>query len=137
MSEARETLIHYRIARARETLVEADLMAQTGHWNACVNRLYYACFYAVTALLLQHGLSASRHSGVRSLLNRHFVRTGAIATELGLLYGDLFEGRQQGDYHDLVRFEEQQVRPWISQAQHFVARIEDLLQSSSRETGEV
>ena len=42
MSEAREMLIHYRIARARETLVEADLMAQTGHWNACVNRLYYA-----------------------------------------------------------------------------------------------
>jgi len=136
MSEARETLIHYRIARARETLVEADLMAQTGHWNACVNRLYYACFYAVTALLLQHDLSASRHSGVRSLLNRHFVRTGAIATELGLLYGDLFEGRQQGDYHDLVRFEERQVRPWISQAQRFVARIEELLQSSSRETGE-
>src|SRR5262245_50395630 len=25
--------------RARETLVEAELMAQTGHWNACVNRL--------------------------------------------------------------------------------------------------
>jgi len=136
MSEARETLIHYRIARARETLVEADLMAQTGHWNACVNRLYYACFYAVTALLLQHDLSASRHSGVRSLLNRHFVRTGAIATELGLLYGDLFEGRQQGDYHDLVRFEEQQVRPWISQAQRFVARIEVLLQWSPQETGE-
>lgn len=99
-----------------------------------MKRLYYACFYAVTALLLQYGLSAS--SGGRSLLNRHFVRTGAIATELGLLYGDLFEGRQQGYYHDLVRFEEQQVRSWISQAQRFVARIEALLQSSPKETGE-
>lgn len=136
MSEERETLTRYRIERARETLAEADLMAQADHWNACVNRLYYACFYAVTALLLKHSLSASRHSGVRSLLNRHFVRTGAITTELGLLYGDLFEGRQQGDYHDLVRFEEQQVRPWIPQAQRFVARIEELLQLSSKETGE-
>ena len=136
MSEARETLLHYRIERARDTLVEADLMAEAGHWNACVNRLYYACFYAVTALLLQHGLSASRHSGVRSLMNRHFVRTGAIAMELGLLYGDLFEGRQQGDYHDLVRFEEQQVRPWIPAAQRFVACIAELLQSPSKETGE-
>ena len=56
MSEARETLLHYRIERARDTLVEADLMAEAGHWNACVNRLYYVCFYAVTALLLKHGL---------------------------------------------------------------------------------
>ena len=51
MSEERDTLIRYRMERARETLTEADLMAQSGHWNACVNRLYYACFYAVTAFV--------------------------------------------------------------------------------------
>ena len=105
MSEERETLVRYRMERARETLVEADLMAQAGHWNACVNRLYYACLYAATALLLRHNLSATRHAGVRSLLNRHFVRTGTISTGLGMLYGDLFESRQQGDYRDLVRFD--------------------------------
>jgi uncharacterized protein (UPF0332 family) len=120
--------------RARETLVEAELMAQAGHWNACVNRLYYACFYAVTALLLRHNLSASKHAGVRSLLNRHFVRTGTISSNLGMLYRDLFEGRQQGDYQDLVRFAEQAVRPWIPAAHNFVACIEALLQPPAKET---
>jgi uncharacterized protein (UPF0332 family) len=120
--------------RARETLAEAELMAQVGHWNACVNRLYYACFYAVTALLLRHNLSASKHSGVRSLLNRHFVRTGAISSTLGMLYRDLFESRQQGDYQDLVRFAEQEVRPWIPAAHNFVARIAALLQPPAKET---
>ena len=134
MSEEQEALIRYRMDRARETLVEAELMAQAGHWNACVNRLYYACFYAVTALLLRHNLSASRHSGVRSLLNRRFVRAGAISSRLGLLYRDLFESRQQGDYQDLVRFTEQEVRPWIPEAQSFVACIEALLQPPARET---
>ena len=44
MSEEQEALIRYRMDRARETLVEAELMAQTGHWNACVNRPPYAYF---------------------------------------------------------------------------------------------
>jgi uncharacterized protein (UPF0332 family) len=83
VSAERDILMRYRMERARETLVEADLMAQIGHWNSCVNRLYYACFYAVSALLLQHNLSAAKHAGVRSLFNRHFVRPGAIAAALG------------------------------------------------------
>jgi uncharacterized protein (UPF0332 family) len=112
-------------------------MAQAGHWNGCVNRLYYACFYAVTALLLKHNLSAAKHAGVRSLFNRHFVRPGVIAAALGRLYRDLFESRQQGDYQDLVRFEEHQVRPWILEAQRFVARVEELLQPPTAEGRDV
>lgn len=56
-------LIQYRIARAKETLEEAGVLSSSGHWNACVNRLYYACFYAVSALLTKHDLSSSKHSG--------------------------------------------------------------------------
>lgn len=47
-------LIKYRIARASETLAEAKLMAKSGHWNTCINRLYYSCFYSVNALLIKH-----------------------------------------------------------------------------------
>ena len=43
MSGNVDDLINYRIARARETLEEARVLADTGHWNASVNRLYYAC----------------------------------------------------------------------------------------------
>jgi uncharacterized protein (UPF0332 family) len=31
---------------------EARLMIDSGFLNAAVNRLYYACFYAVSAILL-------------------------------------------------------------------------------------
>jgi len=47
-------LIQYRLDRAREAFEEALLMQREEHWNACINRLYYACFYAVTALLLTY-----------------------------------------------------------------------------------
>ena len=63
MTEPLETLIHYRLDRAQESLDDARLLAEAERWNACVNRLYYSCFYAVSALLVRDGLSSSRHMG--------------------------------------------------------------------------
>ncbi len=62
MTSGREDLTRYRMNRARKSLEEAEIMANTGHWNTCVNRLYYACFYAVTALLARHNLSSSKQA---------------------------------------------------------------------------
>jgi len=51
-----------------------------------------------------------------------------------MLYRDLFESRQQGDYQDLARFAEEEVRPWIPEAQNFITCIEALLQLPAKET---
>lgn len=102
-------------------------MAALGHWNACMNRIYYACFYATTALLASRGLASSKHAGVRSLLHRQFVRGGDVPVELGRLYDNLFESRQEGDYVDFVEFQESDVRPWIPQAREFVNHVGRLL----------
>ncbi len=59
-------LIAYRLQRARETLEDARILAKAARWNTCVNRLYYACFYAISALLATKGLASSKHSGVRA-----------------------------------------------------------------------
>ncbi|MEW6378886.1 MAG: HEPN domain-containing protein [bacterium] len=88
--------MRYRLGRTRETLEEAFLMRRESHWNACVNRLYYACFYSVTALLAIEGISLSKHSGVKSLFNHHRVKTNKISKELGRLYNNLFEKPARG-----------------------------------------
>ncbi len=121
--ESREDLIRYRLARANETLEDARILAELRRWNACVNRLYYACFYAVSALLLQRGLSSSKHTGVRSLFNRYYVKTGKVSKALAQIYNDLFERRRESDYMDFINFDEDQVRRWFSQAQIFVEQI--------------
>ena len=109
-------------------------MAGIGHWNACANRLYYACFYAASALLLKHGLAASKHTGVQALLNRHFVRPGLLPADLGQFYNSLFEYRHEGDYTDFVRFERDQVHPWIAVARQFVDKVEMLISTQGQET---
>lgn len=126
MTERSKDLVAYRMTRANETLEDARILADAERWNACVNRLYYACFYAVSALLIRYGLSSSKHTGVRSLFNRQYVKTGKIPKDLAQVYNDLFERRQEGDYIDFVRFQESQVLPWISEAERFIEYINRL-----------
>ena len=52
MSRTKEELINYRISRAKDTLDDAQILADKGKWNSAINRLYYAAYYAVIALLL-------------------------------------------------------------------------------------
>ena len=69
MTEEEKTLIAYRMKRARDAIEEAKMLFDAGHFNAYVNRLYYACFYAVSALLLTRDLSTSKHGYLRSLMH--------------------------------------------------------------------
>ena len=123
----RSDLIQYRLDRAQENYDEAVLMNREKHWNACANRLYYSCFYAVLALLEKHGLSSSKHIGVKSFFNQHFVKTGKISKELGKLYNNLFEARQEGDYIDFVYFDADTVAPWLPKVKEFITTISKLI----------
>ena len=73
--EHRVDLIQYRFERAYKTLEEADYMRVGNYFNAAINRLYYACFYAATGLLIAKGIEADTHNGVKTMLSYHFVRT--------------------------------------------------------------
>jgi uncharacterized protein (UPF0332 family) len=122
--------IQYRVARARETLNDARLLISDGSLHSAVNRLYYACFYIVSALLLTQELSSSRHSGVRSLFVKHWVNTGVFPKEMGRFYHHLFERRQISDYKDLVVFTREDVDAWLRQADDFVSRISEEIEKA-------
>jgi uncharacterized protein (UPF0332 family) len=125
-----QELIAYRLTRADETLEEARLMAASGHWHGCVNRLYYACFYAINALLLHNGLSSPKHSGARALFNKHFVAPGLVPKELATLYNTLFDSRHEADYEDLFAVDPHEAGSWLGQADQFIRHISTLINSS-------
>jgi hypothetical protein len=129
MTNEEKALIAYRMERAYEAIVEAKTLFDTGHLNAYVNRLYYACFYAVSALLLTKDISTSKHSYLRSLMHREFVKTGLIPKELGRHFDLLFDSRMEGDYADFIRFKAEDVAGWLDKTQKFVDHIESLIQN--------
>ncbi len=102
-------------------------MQRIGHWNACANRLYYAAFYAVSALLVRNGHRATKHSGIKALFNRHYVKTEVVSKEKGRLYNRLFDLRQEGDYIDFVSLDRETVEPLVSETVDFIETIQLLL----------
>lgn len=108
-----QELIKYRIKRASETSEEAKILFQHGKLNATINRIYYALFYAVLALLRSKSLISSKHSGARALFHKHFIRSGIIEPEFGKFYDKIFDLRHKGDYEDFVVFAKEDVNAFF------------------------
>ena len=125
----RQDLVEYRIAKARETFNEVSLHIENELWSTAVNRLYYACYYAVIALLISKEIKATTHSGVRQTFGLHFVKTGKIEKELGKFYSDIFDMRQSGDYEDYVEFTKDDILDLLIPADNLIISIENILKT--------
>jgi len=126
----RKDYIVYRIKKSKESYAAAILLAEHKQWNGCVNRLYYACFYIITALLSKHLITAKTHTGVRAQFGLHFIKKGTVPKEYGEIYATLLDWRNKGDYSDFFEFEEDSVKPMISAVEVFIQIIEARIASS-------
>jgi uncharacterized protein (UPF0332 family) len=127
MNENIDDLIQYRINRAFETLKEAKTLIENQFWNASVNRIYYACFYAVSGLLLNKGVDSSTHKGLRQMFGLHFIQTGIVSKEHGKFFSDLFDRRHAGDYDDFITFDKETVMNLFLAGSEFVKEITELI----------
>ncbi len=125
--DERAAIVTYRRQKAKDTLKEAEGIARLCYWNAVANRLYYSCYYMVTALLIKRGLSVQTHSGAIRLFGLNYVSPGLVSKDMSKLYTRLFDLRQTGDYDDLYNLSESDVLPLIEPAARFIEQIETLL----------
>jgi len=126
--DARRAVVSYWTEKAFEALGSAEAELEAGRLSFAVNRAYYACFYALSSLLIQEDLKFVKHSGVRGALHRHFVKAGSLDPRWGRFYDRLFENRQRGDYQELVTFETEHVSGMVEQARGFVAQMGQLME---------
>ncbi len=119
----------YRLKRANETLAEVQILIENNYWNTAINRMYYAAFYAVGALLVQNGIETSSHSGTRQKFGQEFVKTGLVDSRLAKHYADLFEKRHKGDYNDFHDYDEETVLRLLPLTKEFIEQISLLINS--------
>ncbi len=62
-----ETLVRYWLGKAQEALESAKSEYKAGRLSFAINRIYYACFYAVSAVLRERGKKFKKHKGVAAL----------------------------------------------------------------------
>lgn len=120
---SRSEFINYRLQRAEESYNDAIILAENERWNAVINRLYYACFYAVIALLLKNDIETQTHDGSRTQLGLKYIKTGLIEKRFGRIYSKLFDMRQKGDYGDLFDYDKETAYPLIKSTREFIDEL--------------
>lgn len=98
--ESKEEYVNYRFKRANEAFEEALILKENQKWNTVISRLYYACFYAIIALLYKNNIQTKSHEGVRLKFGLHFIKNKKIPKKYGKLFSKLADFRQKGDYGD-------------------------------------
>ena len=124
---SRQALVQYRLERAEETMKEVSILAKESHFNAAVNRLYYACFYAASALMVANSIVTSSHAGIKTMLGMNFVSKGLLSIEQGKTFSRLFEIRHSGDYDDFVYCDQEMIDEYTPKARDFINSMRDLL----------
>ena len=125
--QERYELMKYRMQRAHDTMKEALLLKNESFYNAAINRLYYACYYAAVALLIKHEIQPQTHNGVKTMLGLHFVSQGKLSKDHGNTFNTLFEKRHSGDYDDFVYCDREMVDELYPKEEVFIQTIEEML----------
>lgn len=124
--ENRKDIVDYRIERAFTALRQAKLNLEINCLEVTANRLYYAAYYAVSALLIAYKVPAHSHEGNISMFGLHFVRAGIVSRDMGKLLNNLFTMRLKGDYSDRFGLTNDDVVPKIKPTEDFVKCISEL-----------
>lgn len=111
--EERKAVVTYRIEKAARTIEQAKSNVPMGYWELVANRMYYAAYYAVSALLIADQHTAKTHEGIIRIFGLEYVKKERVPVEMGKLYNKLFTLRLTGDYNDHYGLEEQDVLPLL------------------------
>lgn len=126
-NESRIELVIYRLRRAEATLAEADCLADNGMFSGAMNRLYYACYYAVSSLLIAREQQASTHAGVRRMFGMKFIKTGIIPLNHGKFFNEIFELRHSNDYDDFIFCDEDTYREFRPKAIELIEAVKAII----------
>lgn len=124
--ENRNDVVNYRIERAFTALDQAKKNVEINCLEVTANRLYYAAYYAASALLIAYGIQTKSYEGNISQFGQQFVLTGIVSRDMGRFYNQLFQMRLTGDYGDTFGLTEDDVIPKIKPTEDFIVQLANL-----------
>jgi len=123
-----QEIIAYWLEKATQDLASGKENLSAGRLQNSVRDAYFACFHSFSAVLIRAGKTFRKHSEVRSILHRDYVKGKKLAVEWGKHYDWLFDNRQKADYRPLVNFDIEQVKEILEKSEGFVTAMRNLSQ---------
>ena len=119
-------IVVYWLEKAEQDLASAKENLSAGRLQNSVRDAYFACFRSFSAVLIRAERTFRKHSEVRSILHRDYVKGKKLAVEWGKHYDWLFDNRQKADYRPLVDFDIEQVRDIIEKSEGFLRVMKNM-----------
>lgn len=117
------------LEKSDKNMEQAIRTAELGYWDLVANRLYYAVFHAINAMLLIDGIKTGTHKGVSLQFGKSYVLTGIFNRKDGILYSRLQTMREKADYQNTFSLDEEEGRQLIASADELRLRICNLVKS--------
>lgn len=115
--------------KSSERLVAARRDLEEGMLEIAVSNMYYAMFYAFTAVLTIKGYKPlTKHSAIKAVFHRDFVNPGLVEMKYGRLYQQLFDDRHRADYDPVANFEQEELQELLEQVTSFIAVCDQLME---------
>ncbi|MCM1170381.1 MAG: HEPN domain-containing protein [Bacteroides sp.] len=125
--EERTILVQHEIEKAYNTLAQVAVLQQAGFWDRVANRLYYAAFHSVNALLIKNGHYVRTHHGANAVFQQLFIKTGILPKETSELYSILQTMREKSDYNCSFGATQSIIEPLIEPTRELLDKIKILL----------
>lgn len=129
--DERRIIVSLELDKANKTIEQIPELRKLGYWDNIANRLYYAVFHAVNALLINDGHPVNTHRGAISLFGNYYIRTGIFSSEDGRLYSDLQVMRNNSDYNCSFSATQQEIEPMIEPARNLITKIANFISGNN------
>ncbi len=125
--EERKTLVTLEMKKACETYEEIGVLIAAKRWSGAANRLYYAVFHAVSALLIHDGHQVNSHKGSHATFSLEYIKTGKLPKEYGRLYNQLQTMREESDYNCAYDVEPEELLDRMEPAKQLIDDIASIV----------
>lgn len=127
-------LSKYRYSLAKQTYDNAKMCFDNGFYRDCINRSYYAVFYAIRAVLALESIDFKRHKDVVAYFNKELVAQGKFPGELGRRLARLKMKREESDYSDFFIASADEAQTQLQSVEYILPLIREYLVEHGVET---
>ena len=121
-------LSKYRFSKAQDNLETANVLFDLGKLEDSINRSYYAIFHAMRSVTILDNFDSSKHSGIISYFNLHYVKSGFFDKDMSDAINTAFKLRQKSDYQDFYVVSKEQTQAQVEKAKLIINIIQTYLQ---------
>lgn len=126
---SRKELIAYRLEKSKQAMRQAEIMAEHEMYDNAVTRLYYACFYVASALMIKNHIECGSHRGIKTMLALKFVKTGLLDPKFVRIFSELLNGRQLSDYEDFFYQNQESYIKYKEDANEFIRTLSKMIEA--------